>query len=134
MCDISDKYCIMCRRLRKEVALRVMGPSHQFQAYKNTPAYSVINLDIMGPFKLRVRPRGATERIWLLIAACKATRYVTIVPLLNLTASAVLMALETIWYQLGCCQSYIIYSDYGSQIVPLKTTVDDDQGQAEKRS
>ena len=34
--DISDKYCIMCRRLRKEVALRVIGPSHQFQAYKNT--------------------------------------------------------------------------------------------------
>ena len=84
----------------------------------------------MGHFRLRVRKRGKHEKIWWLIAGCQATRYCKIVPLLNLTASAVLMALEQIWYELGCNTSYIIFSDFGSQIVPLITTIDDDDEQA----
>ena len=130
--DISERNCIMCHRLRQEVALGVAGPSHQLQAFKNTPAFSVINIDILGHFRLRVRKRGKSEKIWWLIAGCQYTRYCRIIPFLNLTASAVLMALEQIWYELGGNVSYIIYSDFGSQIVPLITTIDDNNEQAEE--
>ena len=42
------------------------------------------------------------------------------------------MGLEQIWYDLGCNNSYIIYSDFGSQIVPLITTVNDDDEQVQE--
>ena len=43
-----------------------------------------------------------------------------------------LMGLEQMWYDLGCNNSYIIYSDFGSQIVPLITTVNDDDEQVQE--
>ena len=61
----------------------------------------------MGHFRLRVRKRGKYEKIWWLIAGCQSTRYCKIVPLLNLTASTVLMGLEQMWYDLGCKREYL---------------------------
>ena len=54
----------------------------------------------------------------------------------DMTANSVLMGLETIWWNLGLSQSFIVESDAGSNLIPLSTTVleqEEQIGNAEKQ-
>ena len=46
--------CIACRRIRKAVSQALMGPSHQLQAAVNTAPWSIISMDVLGYFSLKI--------------------------------------------------------------------------------
>ena len=47
----------------------------------------------------------------------------------DMTANSVLMALETIWWNLGLNQSFVVDSDAGSNLIPLAQTVTEQEEQ-----
>ena len=75
--------------------------------------------------------RNRTQKVFFLITTCVATRFSVITLLENMTANAVLMALQTAFLQTGSEFGCILYSDSGSNIIPLMKLNNNENGEDE---
>ena len=83
--------CVLCQRLAKNPPAQREGDLPCERTDLVAP-YSAVGIDVFGPFHLRHSSRG-TQKRYVLMATCMATRAVALYPLKNMTTSAVVNAL-----------------------------------------
>ena len=110
--------CPGCRRLKKLQVQALQGPSIQLQAFTNMKRMSVCYIDCQGPYKASLS-RFKTKKLFLLNVTCVISRYTIIQPLEDMSANSILMGLRSAFLQVGTEMGCILYSDQGSNLVPL---------------
>ena len=110
--------CHMCRIVRKERVNAVMGANRQDQA-RCAPPLSVINMDIVGPAKVRLT-RNITKKLFILTISCLSTRYTIFVPLEDISSNSVLTGLRQASFQLATSCPKVIFCDSAQQFLALQ--------------
>ena len=110
--------CFTCKRIRKE-AIRVrMGPSKSIEASKSQP-FTYCYSDIKGPIWTKLT-RNIKKKLWILTVTDVFTRYTVFTLLIDMTANSVLQALKTVAYSVGGAMPLFLYTDFGTNYVPIK--------------
>ena len=102
--------CTTCQRITKNPPVQREGDLPPERTDLVAP-YSAVGIDVFGPFHLRHSSRG-TQKRFVLMATCMATRAVALYPLKNMTTSAVVNALMRMNAQYPGVKK--IFSDNGS--------------------
>ena len=113
-----QKTCTLCKRIRKEATSALMGPNHQLQAAKNAPPFAIVFMDVLGYFKVK-KSRNVTGKLFILCITCIWTRYSVFIPLEDMKATSVLMAIKQASYQLGGATPSLIYCDSATNFLPI---------------
>ena len=110
--------CIACRRIRKAASQALMGPSYQLQTAINTAPFSVISMDCLGYFKLKIS-KNIRGKLYVLCLTCLFTRYTLFIALESMHATSVLMAIRQAAYQLSASTPSVIFCDSASNFLPI---------------
>ena len=114
-----QKKCLTCIRIRKQAVICQMGPSLQpALARAKAPPLAVSMIDVFGPIKSRLT-RNTTKKLWILTTSCIWSRFTSFQLMSDLTANSVLQSLRTQSLRLGGAVPQIIYSDHGTNILPI---------------
>ena len=105
--------CLLCQRMTKQPSKQKEGDL-PFDRLAVIAPFTNCGIDAMGPFHLKHKLRG-TKKQFVLIACCMSTRAVCLMPLRDMTSSAVINALIKIHAQYPALKR--IYSDNGSNFV-----------------
>ena len=105
--------CLTCQRMTKQPSKQKEGDLPYDRLAVVAP-FTNCGIDAIGPFHLTHKLRG-TKKQFVLIACCMSTRAVTLMPLRDMTSSAVINALVKIHAQFPALKR--IYSDNGSNFV-----------------
>ena len=108
-----------------------MGRNIQIQSMSSLPRMSVCFLDAVGPMKAFIS-RGRSQKVFFLITTCVATRFSVITLLENMTSNGILMGLRTAFLQTGSEFGCLLFSDSGTNILPLMKLNNEDQSGNER--
>ena len=114
-----QKTCATCCRIRKEAASALMGPNHQLQAARSVPTFAIVFMDVLGYFKVK-KSRNVVGKLFILCITCIWSRYSIFIPLENMEANSVLMAIKQASYQLGAATPSLIYCDSATNFLPIQ--------------
>ena len=119
-----QKKCLTCIKIRKQAIICKMGPSLQpALARAKAPPLAVSMIDVFGPIKSRLT-RNTTKKLWILTTSCIWSRFTAFQLMSDLTANSVLQSLRTMSLRLGGSLPQIVYSDYGTNILPIHSIND----------
>ena len=102
--------CLKCQKMNKQPSQQREG-NLPFDRLAVIAPFTNCGIDCFGPFHLRHKLRG-TKKQFVLLACCMSTRAVTLVPLRDMTTSALINALIKIHAQFPALKR--LYCDNGS--------------------
>ena len=102
--------CVKCQRLDKQTAKQIEGDL-PIERMALVPPFTNCGLDALGPFHLKHTGRN-TKKQFVLIGCCMSTRAIALIPLRDMTTSAVINSLIKIHSQFPALKK--LFSDNGS--------------------
>ena len=110
--------CLTCKRIRQEAVKAKIGPSMNIEAAKQQPFTHCFS-DIKGPIWTKIS-RNVKKKIYILTLTDIFSRYTVFTLLLDMTANSVLQALKTVAYSVGGATPVYLYTDFGTNYVPIR--------------
>ena len=117
--------CVTCKKISKAVVVPMMGPSLQQEASKfNVMDHAMF--DVAGPITVKVS-RNVTKKSYILTLTCIWSRYTLFTIMHDLSANSVLQALKTAAFNLGGTLPKHLYSDHGTNLLPIRSIQNEEQ-------